>query len=210
MNTHAPSRAAESSRLHRLNALADRAAADTWRLETDRLGVRVYGNRFDGSQGVVCEFTEFANDDDIVLISAAIDHLTFLLPIIARAARRFREQQATIAELQATLAEREAMASQPVPPAPGKADRPKGHAAPEKTKDYAAQASLLLVNPVFQRFLSEQRDGKVVDDKDTADAALKALLGIESKKQINAKDAARAAWLDLRARFSAYERGYGE
>lgn len=191
------SRAAEISRLRRLTDLADRIAADQWEIEDDDRGTRVYASRFDGSEAVICGFTRHARDDEVTLISGALDHLTFFLPLISRASTRIREQDAIIARLESELA---ALKDEPATD-----ERPA-----DKAKDYAAQASMLLVKPVFQRFLSEQRDGEVVDDKDTADRVLKEQLGIESKKQINSDDAARSAWLDLRARFSAFERGYGE
>lgn len=188
-------RAAETSRLRRLTDLADRAAADEWEIEDDDLGTRVYVRRFDGSGAVICHFTRHATDDEITLISGALDHLTFFLPLIARASTRIRDLVETIANLEAEF---NALKSAPDASKVG------------KPKDFAAQASMLLVNPVFQRFLGELRDGEVVDDKDTADAALKAVLGITSKKQINAEDGARAAFLNLRAAFSVWERGNGE
>ena len=203
MNTHSPSRAAETSRLRRLTDLADRVAADEWSLDTYDGGARVYVKRFNGRHGVICTFSRLATDDDVTLISGALDHLTFLLPIIARAARRFRDQEATIAELRAALDELEASVArlESTGPDPASSDKP---------KDYAAQASMLLVDRVFQRFLSEHFHGEVIDTKDAADAALKSLIGIDSKKQINVEEVARAAFLDLRARFSAWKTGTTE
>lgn len=195
MNAHLPS---EVSRLRRYRAIADPIAADEWTLEHGFGKQWISSRRFDGTDVVICEITGHARRDEINLLAAALDTLTFFLPMFDRAAARTRELMAHVDRLEAELAAMKGDGHAPAAPA---ADRP---------KDYAAQASMLLVNPVFQRFLSEQRDGEVVDDKDTADAALKALLGIESKKQINAEDAARAAFLDLRARFSAFERGIGE
>ena len=72
------------------------------------------------------------------------------------------------------------------------------------SKNFAAQASMLLSNGAFQRFLCE-RTGEPVNDKDSADRALKGELKISSKKQINAEPVAREAFLALRAEFEAWK-----
>jgi hypothetical protein len=177
---------AENRKLRALYALADRVAGDVWSYESERASAWIEVRRAMGGQAVVLDFTREASRDDIALVTEAIDNLTFLLALVARAAAKVREQAAAIEQLQAELAAlRE---------------------APDKPPNYTAQASMLLANGRFQLFLAEKQGGEVVDSKETADAALKALLGIESKKEINADDGARRRWLDLRAEFSAWER----
>jgi len=188
-------RQTEGRKLRRLCDLADRIAGDAWQIESDHQGMRIFVQRFDGSGAVICGFTRHANNDEITLVSEALDTLTFLLPLIARASSRIRDQDAVIAQLRAELAAR--------------------HAAPDETrdhkpKDYSAQASMLLTKPKFQLFLSEKSDGEVIETKEAADLALKALLAIDSKKQINAEEGARQRWLDLRAEYSAWELAIGE
>jgi len=185
-------RQAEGRKLRRLCDLADRIAGDAWQIESDPQGMRIFVQRFDGSGAVICGFSRHANNDEITLVSEALDTVTFLLPLIARASSRIRSQDAVIAQLRAELA-----ALQAAP------DEARDH----KPKDYSAQASMLLTSPKFQRFLSEKQHGEVIDSKEAADLALKALLAIESKKQINTEDGARQRWLDLRAEFSAWEMG---
>lgn len=180
-------RAYEATKLRRLSDVADRAAGDAWLIEADDRGMFVVSERFDGTRVTVCKFGQQANDDEIRLISEALESLMFFLPMIDRAAKRVRELDERIRALEAEL---EAARS-----------------GPAKPKDYAAQASMLLSNGAFQRFLSERRDGEVVDEKDSADAALKDALGIQSKREINNDDRAREAWLSMRAEFEAWKTG---
>jgi hypothetical protein len=183
---------AENRKLKNLFALSDRIAGDVWQFESDRNSRWIEVRRAMGGQCVVLDFTRDATRDDIELVTDALDNLTFLLALVARAAARVREQAAEIDSLKGRLASLQ-----------GAADAPQGD--PKKPPDHAAQASILLAKPAFWRFLAEKRDGEVVDDRDTADAALKALIGIASKKEINADDGARARWRDLAAEFSAWE-----
>ena len=204
MNAHTPSpdQVAEVSRLNRLRAFADRVAADRWRLERSDRGDRwIVASRFDDTEQVICDLTRYCRGDEAELLAGAIDVLTFFLPLFDRAARRTRDLIATVKRLESEIADLKGEA--PSPDAAPAGDSPKDG----KWPDYAAQVSMLLVDVLFQRFLSEIGGGEVVDDKDAADRVLKEQLGIGSKKQLNTEDAARAAWIDFRARFDVWKRG---
>ncbi|MGV1833092.1 hypothetical protein [Agrobacterium vitis] len=124
--------------------------------------------------------------DERDLICGALDHLRLFLRLVDRAAIAVRDLRGELATHN----------SQP--------------AARHNKPNHAAQASILLSHAAFHQFLSETGGGCVVDDKDTADAALKDRLGITSKKQINEDDRVRAAWLSLYGEYEARLRGGGE
>jgi hypothetical protein len=186
-------RFSENRKLRNLFALSDRIAGDVWSCETDRNSRWIEVRRAMGGQGVVLDFTRDATRDDVEMVTDALDNLTFLLALVARAAAKVREQAGEIEELKAQLAHISATAEAPAE-------------ASTTPPNYSAQAAILLGKPAFWRFLTEQRQGEIVDDKDSADAVLKALLGITSKKQLNIDDGARSRWRDLAAEFSAWER----
>jgi len=193
-----PDNVAERSRLQRLINLADRIAADEWRLERSNRGERwIVSSRFDGSEHVICDLTRYARNDEVTLLSEALDQLTFFLPLFDRAAKRTRHLASEVARLEQELAALKGAAP---------TENERNEQSPGRQKDYAAQASMLLVDPVFQRFLSEIRDGEVVDDKEAADVALKTELGITSKKQLNTDAAAAALWLDFHAKYQGWMR----
>ncbi|MGV1949283.1 hypothetical protein ACQZ44_00545 [Agrobacterium vitis] len=177
----------EVSTVNRLKGSAERLNDDVWTLEADRGGLRLVVHRLMGEQVHIATIHPVALHDERDLICGALDHLRLFLRLFDRASVAVRDLRG---ELEAQHN------SQP--------------AARQHKPNHAAQASILLSHAAFHRFLSETSDGCVVDDKDTADAALKGRLGITSKKQINEDDRVRAAWLSLFGEYEAWLRGGGE
>ncbi|MBF2716281.1 hypothetical protein [Agrobacterium vitis] len=176
----------EASTVNRLKGSAERLHDDVWTLEADRGGLRLVVHRLMGEQVHIATIHPAALHDERDLICGALDHLRLFLRLVDRAAIAVRDLRGELATHN----------SQP--------------AARQHKPNHAAQASILLSHAAFHRFLSETSDGCVVDDKDTADAALKVRLGITSKKQINEDDRVRAAWLSLFGEYEAWLRGGGE
>ncbi|MDQ0456028.1 hypothetical protein [Rhizobium paknamense] len=170
----------EAATLNRLKGSAERLQDDVWTLEATREGTRLIVHRPMGEQAHIATIHTAALHDERDLICGALDHLRLFLRLFDRAS-------ATVLDLRGQLA-----------------------VQPERKRpDHAAQASILLSRPSFQQFLS--RAGQAAaDDKTSADAALKARLGITSKKQINEDDRARSAWLSLHGEYEAWLRGGGD
>ncbi|MGV1803470.1 hypothetical protein ACQZ6A_16515 [Agrobacterium vitis] len=177
----------EASTVNRLKGSAERLNDDVWTLEADRGGLRLVVHRLMGEQVHIATIHSTALHDERDLICGALDHLRLFLRLVDRAAVAVRDLRG---ELEAQHN------SQP--------------AVRQHKPNHSAQASILLSHAAFHRFLSETGGGGVVDDKDTADAALKVRLGITSKKQINEDDRVRAAWLSLFGEYEAWLRGGGE
>ncbi|XUP58676.1 hypothetical protein FS819_006075 [Allorhizobium sp. Av2] len=183
---HDVNRQREASTVNRLKGSAERLNDDVWTLEADRGGLRLVVHRLMGEQVHIATIHPAALHDERDLICGALDHLRLFLRLVDRAAIAVRD-------LRGELATRN---SQP--------------AAQQHKPNHSAQASILLSHAAFHRFLSEANGGSVVDDKDSADAALKDRLGITSKKQINEDDRVRAAWLSLFGEYEAWLRGGGD
>ncbi|MVA72115.1 hypothetical protein GOZ81_13655 [Agrobacterium vitis] len=176
----------EASTVNRLKGSAERLNDDVWTLEADRGGLRLVVHRLMGEQVHIATIHPTALHDERDLICGALDHLRLFLRLVDRAAIAVRDL-------------RQELAVQSHSPALAR-----------KMPNHSAQASILLSHAAFHRFLSETGGGCVVDDKDTADAAIKDRLGITSKKQINEDDRVRAAWLSLFGEYEAWLRGGGE
>ncbi|MGV2130510.1 hypothetical protein ACQZ4Q_09695 [Agrobacterium vitis] len=183
---HDVNRHREASTVNRLKGSAERLNDDVWTLEADRGGLRLIVHRLMGEQVHIATIHPTALHDERDLICGALDHLRLFLRLVDRAAIAVRDLRGELATHN----------SQP--------------AARHNKPNHTAQASILLSHAAFHRFLSETNSGRVVDDKDTADAALKGRLGITSKKQINEDDRVRAAWLSLFGEYEAWLRGGGE
>ncbi|WP_429929936.1 hypothetical protein [Agrobacterium vitis] len=148
----------EASTVNRLKGSAERLNDDVWTLEATRDGLRLIVQRPDGEQVHIATIHPTALHDERDLICGALDHLRLFLRLVDRAAIAVRDLRGELATHN----------SQP--------------AARHNKPNHAAQASILLSHAAFHRFLSET-GGSVVDDKDTADAALKDRLGITSKNR---------------------------
>ncbi|MBB4007789.1 hypothetical protein [Allorhizobium taibaishanense] len=173
----------EAAAVNRLRGSAERLCRDDWTLEATRDGLRLIVQRRDGELAHIATIHGNALHDERDLLCGALDHIRMFLQLFDRAAVAVRDL-------------RDELAVQSQAPA-------------RKMPNHSAQASILLSHAAFHRFLSETGGG-AVDDKDSADAALKGRLGITSKKQINEDDRVRAAWLSLFGEYEAWLRGGGE
>ncbi|MUZ64138.1 hypothetical protein [Agrobacterium vitis] len=176
----------EVATVNRLRGSAERLQKDAWTLEATRDGLRLIVQRPDGELAHIATIHRNALHDERDLLCGALDHLRMFLHLFDRAAIAVRDLRGELATHN----------SQP--------------AARHNKPNHSAQASILLSHAAFHRFLSATSGGCVVDDKDSADAALKDRLGITSKKQINEDDRVRAAWLLLYGEYEAWLRGGGD
>jgi hypothetical protein len=84
-----------------------------------------------------------------------------------------------------------------------------GMAEPAPTPDeigskLVANAAMMIQEPSFHQFLRERHNVVVRNNMD-ADHAIKALLGIASKREIGIDPAASEKWRDLRASYEAWK-----
>jgi len=175
----------EAAAVNRLRGSAERLCKDAWTLEATSQGLRLIVQRPDGELAHIATIQGDALHDERDLLCGALDHIRMFLQLFDRAAVAVRDL-------------RDELAAQNHSPATAR-----------KMPNHSAQASILLSHASFHRFLSETGGG-AVDDKDSADAALKSRLGITSKKQINEDDRVRSAWLSLFGEYEAWLRGGGE
>lgn len=178
--TAAPSPDRERAILRRLRDIADQLQRDEWQIESDTDGLHVHTRRADGREALICHIDRRALPEEARLISNAQSHLLLFLRLFDRARNRVLDLEAECARLSA--------------------------ADPGRDKNYSAQAAMLLKTAPFQLFLAE-KSGEPVTDEAQADACFKALTGISRKRDINMDDAARGAFLALRAEFEAWKQG---
>lgn len=172
----------EKARLGRLAGIADRCLNDSWVIDAYGRQRNIVARRSTGEQAVICTIHQAALPDEMDLIAGALENLLLFLELRRRAIVALRERQTEAA-----------------PPAKDEARIREG--------DFAANAAMLCAEPLFHRFLESRDPTRDIHDKDHADAALKALIGIASKKQLNSEREAQAAFLDLRADFNLWKEG---
>lgn len=176
------SRDREKARLARLAGIADRCLNDSWTIDAYGRQTNIVVTRSTGEQAVICTIHQAALPDEMDLIAGALENLLLFLELRRRAIAALKERQATGS-----------------PPARDGAGMREG--------DFAANAAMLCAEPLFHRFLESRDPTRDIHDRDHADAALKALIGIASKKQLNSEREAQAAFLDLRADFNLWKEG---
>ena len=178
----------ERARLARLAGIADRCLNDSWLIDAYGMQRNIVARRSTGEQAVICTIHQAALPDEMDLIAGALENLLMFLELRRRAIATLKERQAAR-------------------PEPATADENCRLRGPMREGDFAANAAMLCVEPLFHRFLESRDPTRDIHDKDHADAALKALIGIASKKQLNSEREAQAAFLDLRADFNLWKEG---
>ncbi len=175
----APSIERDRAAFARLADIAERMQGHQWGMSSDGERVHLTTTRGGGEEVTIGTFTAEALSDEIDLIAGALDDLFCFIRLRARAVEEFRELRRQIVSGGTALRE----------------------------GDFAANAAMLCAERPFQRFLEERGEGGPVRDKDAADARLKALLNITSKRQLNDEPDAQARWVSLRGDYQIWMRG---
>lgn len=169
----------EKKELERLSGLADRLRGDHWTVERDDAGTYLISIRASGETAILATFHDEILRHEMELVSSAVSLLFRFLNMFERA-------RAKVRQLESLLDRRE---------------------ADKRNGDYTTQASILLSDPSFWRFLATRGAGGPVRDKVAADTRLKSVLAIQSKKQLNSDDAAKRGWLSLHRDFKSWKAG---
>jgi hypothetical protein len=177
--TAVPSLERDKAVFARLIDIAERMQGDRWGMVADGESVRVTSLRTDGIEVALCTFTAEAQADEIDLIAGALDDLLCFVRLRARAKQEFRDLRRRLDD----------------------------NAGPSlRDGDFAANAAMLCAERPFQRFLEERAAAGPIRDKDAADSALKKLLAITSKTQLNDTPDAQARWISLRGDYQSWMR----
>lgn len=169
----------EKAAIKSLRLLADRMTGDEWVFDSQGRDFHLWTKRFTGEQDHICTIHAAALDDERRLICCALPHIVLFLGLLDRAAAKVRALEAELGRWQAET----------------------------RKGDYTTQAAMLLSDRAFQRFLDGKGCGAPVTDAASADTRLKFVLNIESKKQFNTDERAKAAWRRLASEFEAWKRG---
>ncbi|POO54275.1 hypothetical protein CPJ18_01865 [Agrobacterium rosae] len=171
----------EKARVSRLIDIANRCHGDRWEIDFDGQQTNIIAKRSSGEQDVICTISGTALPEEIEMISGALQNVVMFLDIRRRAIMALKQNQPTQGAQQASRM---------------------------RDGDFAANAAILCAEPLFQRFLERRdRDGSAIHNKEQADAVLKRLIGMTSKKQLNTQEPAQTAFIDLRADFDIWKRG---
>ncbi|GLR55150.1 hypothetical protein KYK30_31860 [Shinella yambaruensis] len=177
--TPLPSLERDKAAFARLADIAERMQGRQWGMSSDGERVHLTTTRGGGEEVTIGTFTADALSDEIDLIAGALDDLLCFIRLRARAVEEFRELRRQLAPGDRVL----------------------------RDGDFAANAAMLCAERPFQRFLEERGEGGPVRDKDAADARLKVLLNIASKRQLNDEPEAQARWVSLRGDYHIWMRG---
>jgi hypothetical protein len=169
----------EKRELERLKGLADRLRGDRWTVERDDAGTYLISIRATGETAILATFHDEILRHEMDLIASAVSLLFRFFNMFDRACAKVRQ-------LESLLDRRE---------------------ADKRNGDYTTQASILLSDLSFWRFLETRGAGGPVRDKVAADTRLKSVLAIQSKKQLNSDDAAKRGWLSLHRDFKSWKAG---
>lgn len=178
------SREKEKRRVRRLAAIADILHGDRWMIDVDQRHTNIISKRPSGERAVLCTIYPEAMPEEIELLCGALENLVLLLDIRRRAIIALKSEQTSVPQEPQTR---------------------------EQLRDgnFAANAAMLCAEPLFHRFLERKSTGGAIHTKDHAEAALKKLLGITSKTQLNKEQRAQTAFLDLRSDFDVWKSGRG-
>ncbi len=173
----------EKARVSRLIDIANRCHGDRWEIDIDGKQTNIIAKRSSGEQDVICTISGTASPEEVELISGALENVVLFLELRRRAIIAVKQGQ-----------------------------QPSARRAEPRNRlregDFAANAAMLCAEPHFHRFLERRnRDGGAIHDKEQADAALKRLLVITSKTQLNREERAQVAFIDLRSDFEIWKRG---
>jgi hypothetical protein len=169
----------EKAKVHRLALIADRCFGDTWSADTDGDQVHILTQRSTGERTVICTIYPDALPDEVALITGALENTVLFLTLRQRAINALRSGQQQPNQQQGM-------------------DR-------LRNGDFAANAAILCNEPLFHRFLERKDTEGAIYDAKQADAALKRVLRINSKTQLNREARAQTAFIDLRADYQAWK-----
>ncbi|WP_320188883.1 hypothetical protein RMS29_028395 (plasmid) [Agrobacterium rosae] len=160
---------AEQEMVDQLRNITDRLDGDRWVIEEDDGGKHLVSMRSTGDGAIIATFHPDALRWEIELVGKALDLVRIFISVGDRAGRK-------IAKLKQQLGIQ---------------------SEKERKGDYTTQASILISDRVFWRFLETKGAGGPVRDATAADTRLKSLLKFKSKKELNTDERAKSAWLSL-------------
>ncbi len=155
----------EKARLARLAGIADRCLNDSWSIDAYGRQRNIVTRRSTGEQAVICTIHQAALPDEMDLIAGALENLLLFLELRRRAIVALKERQATGSPAARSTAQ-------------GGADA--GRRLCGERGDVVCRAAV-------SSFSGERDPTRDIHDKDHADAALKALIGIASKNSSTAR-----------------------
>ncbi|WP_313613431.1 hypothetical protein [Agrobacterium sp.] len=169
----------EKSKVSRLTIIKDQCRGDSWFADATDGQVHIIAKRSSGEQVVLATIYADALPGEVELISGALENTVMFLELRDRAivALRSGQQQPRQGQQQDRL----------------------------RDGDFAANAAMLCAEPLFHRFLERKDSQGAIYDAKQADAALKRVLCINSKTQLNREARAQTAFLDLRADYQAWK-----
>lgn len=169
----------EKARVSRLLDIVQRLSGDVWTMDSDNGQTHVLARRSSGEAVILCTIFQDALPEEIELIGEAFSNIALLLELRERSITAYAEVQRQLGRKGPVLRE----------------------------GNFAAQAAMLLSEPLFHRFLERHDTGGAIHNRDLADGALKRVLRIKSKTQINTVARAQVAFLQLRSDFEVWKRG---
>jgi hypothetical protein len=174
----------EKSKVSRLTMIKNQCRGDSWFADADAGQVHIIAKRSSGEQVVLATIYADALPGEVELISGALENTVMFLELRDRAivALRSGQQQPNQGQQQDRLRDR----------------------------NYAANAAILCADPDFQRFLEMKDTDGAIYSAEHADKALKRVLRITSKTQLNREARAQTAFTDLRSDFEAFKRKRGK
>lgn len=169
----------EKAKVERLRDIADRLAGDVWHVDADGDRVRLVTRRSTGEDALLLTLHGDALQDEVDLITGALDHLFLFLGLRSRAVETVQSMRAEIERIKRKA----------------------------ESDDLARTVSYMLSWRNFQLFLETRGAGGPVRSKAEADTRLKSVLNIGSKKLLNTDERARQVCLKLISDFEIWKRG---
>lgn len=179
----------EKARVARLEDITGRCKGDKWEFDADGDQTNIIARRSTGERVILGTLYEEALPYEVELIVGALDNLRFLLRLRDRAIVAFDSLRRSQS-----------------------ADAPTPHQQKHSLRDgdFTTNAAILCKEPLFHRFLERKQhpaEARAIHNEEHADAVLKSLIGIKSKKQLNTEERAQSDFIDLRSDFEAWKGG---
>lgn len=183
---------AQKSEAERLREIRDSLAAiapGEWTRAADDVGELIEARDTRGEPVIIARYQPGAGFDERVFMADAPETVRFLLGLVDRAIEKARAQAAD---------RRPSDGSD----APAQGQPRSGDAARER--NYSAEAAMKCQEPAFKAFLEERHGLERPLTDERAAQKLRGLLGVTSRREINAGGVALERWKAIRAEFNEW------
>ena len=195
----------DAARLAEIRGSLEAIEPGVWTRAADGEGEFVEARGEMGELLPVARFHPGATREEMEFVVGAPAAVRFLIGLVDRARARMREIDAGASGV-VRQAHHEGHRGRSAGSGAGSTGSSHGELVEPRTKDFAAEASMNCKKPAFKLFLHERHGLEKPLTTERAAQKLRSLLGVASRRELNAGGDALARWRQVRADFREWRR----